>query len=233
MTCHSCGASLSAGARYCHKCGASTSPANRAAWRQGLPWGIAGLAVGALLGVLLLRRAGGSGAAAAEEGSAAPFAGGAGGGQTFAPDISQMSPEERAQRLFDRVMRLGAEGKTDSVHFFLPMALGAYQQLPALSLDAHFDMGLLQLAGGDAAAALDEAAAIRRQIPTHLFASVLQARALDAQHNSRGARAVFSEFLKHEPAERARSRPEYEEHGRLLDAFHSEAVSRTGGGPGS
>jgi hypothetical protein len=144
-----------------------------------------------------------------------------------APDISQMSPEERAQRLFDRVMRLGEEGKMDSVQFFLPMAIGAYQQLPALSLDSHFDIGLLRLAGGDAPGAAAEADAIRRLVPTHLFASVLRARALQAQNDAAGARRAYLDFLKNETAERARRRPEYEEHGRILDAFHSEALGST------
>ena len=34
------------------------------------------------------------------------------------PDISQLSPQERADRLFNRVMVLAGEGKTDSVLFF-------------------------------------------------------------------------------------------------------------------
>jgi hypothetical protein len=184
--------------------------------------------VGALLVVLLLRGGGGGGVSAGETPlGGAPFTGG-----MSASDISQMSPEERAQRLFDRVMRLGEEGKIDSVQFFLPMAIGAYQQLPALSLDSHFDIGLLQLAGGDAPAAIAEADAIRRSVPTHLFASVLRARALQAQNDAGGARQAYLDFLKNETAERARRRPEYEEHGRILDAFHTEALSGTGR-PGS
>jgi hypothetical protein len=224
MTCHACGATLSDGARYCHKCGASTS-APATGWRVGLPWGIAGLAVGALIGVLAMRGTGGAAGAAAPDTPVAPFAGGGttGGG---APDISQMSPEERAQRLFDRVMRLDEAGKTDSVQFFLPMALGAYQQLPALSLDAHFDVGLLKLAGGNTAGALAEADTIRREVPTHLFADLLRARALEAQRNSGGARAAYQSFLKNEATERARRRPEYADRSGLLDAFHSEAVAR-------
>jgi hypothetical protein len=224
MTCHACGATLSDGARYCHKCGASTS-APATGWRVGLPWGIAGLAVGALIGVLAMRGTGGAAGSAAPDTPVAPFAGGGttGGG---APDISQMSPEERAQRLFDRVMRLDEAGKTDSVQFFLPMALGAYQQLPALSLDAHFDVGLLELAGGNTAGALAEADTIRRDVPTHLFADLLRARALEAQRNSGGARAAYQSFLKNEATERARRRPEYADRSGLLDAFHSEAVAR-------
>ncbi|MGH7613359.1 MAG: zinc ribbon domain-containing protein [Gemmatimonadales bacterium] len=226
MNCQACGAPLSAGARYCHKCGAGTGTHTVAGWRVGLPWGIVGLAVGALLAVLLMRAGGGSGAAALAGDT--PLGGAPAAGGVAAPDISQMSPEERAQRLFDRVMRLGEEGRMDSIQFFLPMAIGAYQQLPALSLDSHFDIGLLRLVGGDARGANIEADAIRRLVPTHLFASVLRARALQAQNDAAGARRAYLDFLKNETAERARRRPEYEEHGRLLDAFHSEALGSTG-----
>jgi Flp pilus assembly protein TadD len=137
-----------------------------------------------------------------------------------------MSPEEQAQRLFDRVMRLAEEGKADSVQFFMPMALGAYQQLPALSLDSHFDLGLLHLATGDPASALTEADAIRQSAPTHLYGFVLRARALEANGDSPGATRAYRDFLKNETAERARRRPEYEEHSRILDAFHGEAATR-------
>jgi hypothetical protein len=222
MTCHSCGTTLSEGARYCHKCGASTT-APATGWRVGLPWGIAGLALGALIGVLAMRGNGGAGAAESAE-PAAPFAGGAPGTGIAAPDISQMSPEERAQRLFDRVMRLDEAGKSDSVRFFLPMALGAYEQLPALSLDSHFDVGLLKLAGGDPAGALAQADTIRRQIPTHLFADILRARAFEAQNDARGAQVAFQGFLKNEASERARRRPEYADRSNLLDAFHADAL---------
>jgi len=138
-----------------------------------------------------------------------------------------MSPEERAQRLFDRVMRLDEAGKTDSVRFFMPMALGAYEQLPALSLDGHFDVGLLKMAGGDATGAIGEADTIRAAVPTHLFADILRARAFESQNNVRGARDAYDHFLKNEAAERARRRPEYTDRASLLDAFHRDAVSHT------
>src|SRR5256885_8120170 len=60
MTCHACGAPLAATAKFCHKCGAHVRAAEAAGWRVGLPWGVAGAALGALLTVLLLR-VGGSG----------------------------------------------------------------------------------------------------------------------------------------------------------------------------
>jgi zinc-ribbon domain len=221
MNCPSCGTQLSADARFCHKCGTSTTPpVAPTGWRAGLPWTIAGLALGALLAVLLLRK--GSGTPATPVGSA-PFAGGA-----PAIDLSRMSPQEQAQRLFDRVMILEAQGKADSVRFFMPMAIGAYQMLPGMSLDDHFDVGLLQLTAGDPAAALAEADTIRQQVPTHLFAFVLRARALEARGDSVDARPAYRDFLKNETAERARDRQEYQEHRNILDAFHTEALSRTG-----
>ena len=47
MTCHACGAQLSSTARFCHKCGAAVATAGVTGWRAGLPWGLAGAALGA------------------------------------------------------------------------------------------------------------------------------------------------------------------------------------------
>jgi hypothetical protein len=139
-----------------------------------------------------------------------------------------MSPEERARRLFDRVMALAEAGKQDSVQFFFPMALGAYQQLPARDLDAHYDIGLLDLAAGAPAGALGQADTILRQVPTHLYGFVLRGQAYAMQTNRQGARRAYADFLKHETSERARQRPEYAEHARTLDAFHTAAVRAIG-----
>lgn len=223
MNCHACGTQLSDSARFCHKCGASVAaPATAASgWRAGLPWGVAGAALGALITVLLMRpsRTGGG------TPDTPPFA--AQGGGAPAIDISQMSPEERATRLYNRVMRLAEEGKTDSVQFFLPMALQTYGQLPALDNDARYHVGVLYLAGGDATGALAEADTILRNTPTHLFAFMLRARAYQASSNSAKATQAFRDFLRNETAERGRSRPEYTDHKDTLDAFHADALKAT------
>src|SRR3989442_6742180 len=75
MICHACGAALSPTARFCHKCGAAVSAASQgsAGWQAGLPWAVAGAAVGALLTVVALRLGSSSGAGVGE-------AGGGGGG---------------------------------------------------------------------------------------------------------------------------------------------------------
>src|SRR6266704_2385679 len=225
MNCHACGAQLAGTARFCHKCGAQVGgpPPQAAGWRSGLPWGVAGIAVGALLTVLALRL----GAGSREQGAGGQADAAAPSSQLPAPDISQMSPEERATRLYNRVMSLHSEGKPDSAEFFLPMALQAYAMLPALDVDARYHIGVLDLTGGHAAAALAQADTIRRAVPMHLFAFMLRARALELARDTAGARRAYRDFLKHEAAERTRQRPEYGEHAENLDAFHQQATAAT------
>jgi len=230
MNCHACGTTLGATSRYCHKCGADVAGPAAAGWRSGLPWGIAGLTVGVLLAVLIMMilKTGG------ERGAGSGGAGGqpAPGSPLTPPDISQMSPEERARRLFDHVMALAQRGAQDSVQFFLPMALGAYAQLPALDLDAHYDIGVLQLAGGNAAGVLAEGDTILKAVPTHLYGLMLRAQGLALRGDSAAARRASAAFLANERAERARQRPEYSEHASALDEFHAEALATTRGSRG-
>jgi hypothetical protein len=225
MNCHACGTQLASTARFCHKCGAHLRGAQATGWRAGLPWALAGVAVGALIAVVGLRLAGGTAAASPQDASPPPQAGGSG----RAPDISQMSPEERANRLYNRVMTLHAAGKADSAEFFLPMALQAYAMLPALDIDAHYHMGVLRLTSSDAAGALAEADSIRRLAATHLFGFVLRAQALELQHDPRRAQQAYRDFLRNEAVERARRLPEYTDHAQNLDSFHARAVEATGG----
>jgi hypothetical protein len=215
MTCHACGAQLAANVRFCHKCGAAVVSAQPTGWRMGLPWGVAGAALGALVTVVAMRAGGGP------QPQEAQTLGGPAGIRP--PDISQMSPEERATRLFDRVMVLAQAGKDDSVQFFLPMALQSYDQLPALDADARYHVGLLHLAGGDAAGALAQADTIQRAVPTHLFAYVLRAHTFQQQGNRQGERRAYADFLRNEAAEVARNRPEYSDHQNALNAFREEA----------
>jgi len=183
-------------------------------WRGGLPWAVAGAALGALVTVVAMRIGGASPRDVTTLGGTVGVR---------PPDISQMSPEERATRLFDRVMILAQAGKQDSVEFFLPMAIGAYDQLPALDSDARYHVGLLRLAGGDAAGALAQADTIQKAVPTHLFAYVLRAHALQQQGNRQGERRAYADFLRNEAAELARNRPEYTDHQNALTAFREEA----------
>jgi tetratricopeptide (TPR) repeat protein len=223
MTCHACGAQLSSSAKFCHKCGAAIGGMKSTGWRGGLPWTLAGVALGALLTVVALRA---TGAGSREQGAVPPAA------SARPPDISQMSPEDAANRLFNRVMMAAEAGKTDSVQFFLPMALMAYGRLTSLDADARYHIGLLHLAGGDIAAALAQADTIQRTVPTHLFIYVLRAHAHQQQGNTQQQRRAYADFIKNERGELARNLPEYAEHQSALTAFKAEA-SRVTARPGS
>jgi hypothetical protein len=227
MDCPKCGTALPANVRFCFKCGTAVASQPRAGWQVGLPWGLGGLVLGALVAVLLLgKRA--SPAPVAADAAAAPFAGAAMGGGP-APDISQMSPEQRASRLYAKIMSLHGAGSADSAQFFLPMALQAYAMLPTRNADAHFHIGVLDLTGGDVAAALAQADTIRRMAPTSLLGDMLRARTYGFKGDSLAMKTAFRDFLTHEAKERARKLPEYDEHAASLDQFHDEAVRVTGG----
>lgn len=239
MTCSSCGSALSDTALFCPKCGTRVGAGPRG-WRSGLPWALAGFFVGALAGVLvdgLFRRpvpATVVADSAAGPVATAPFAGGGGGGAASV-DIASMTPEERASRLYTRVMSLHAAGKPDSAEFFLPMALQAYAMLPEITPDAHYHIGVLLLTSGNLPAALAEADTIQRQVPAHLFADMLRARVYGLRRDTKSYEAACRSFLKHESAELAKKRPEYTEHAGTIASFHEEAagIVRGGGNPAS
>src|SRR2546429_1480572 len=227
MNCHACGTALAPTAKYCHKCGAQVSGAAAAGWRAGLPWGVAGAALGALVTVLALRLGGSTGRGTGD-------AGGVGDGPlpsspVSPPDISQMSPEERATRLYNRVMSLHSQGQADSADFFLPMALQAYAMLPALDVDARYHIGVLDLTGGNAAGALAQADTIRRAAPPPPVRVMPPAPAPQLTHDAAGALRAYRAFLQNEAAERARQRPEYREHAQNIDAFRHQAKQATAG----
>ena len=231
MTCPSCGSTIPDAAQFCHKCGsrmgAASPPTAGGGWRQGVPWALAGFLVGALTGVLgsnLVRRA--PPPATADAGGPPQTSGmpALSGGGAAAIDIASMTPEERASRLYTRVMSLHAAGKSDSAEFFLPMALQAYAMLPTRNADAHYHIGVLELTSGNSPGALAEADTIARLVPTHLFADMLRARVYGLKRDTKDYDTACRNYLKHEAGELAQKRPEYTEHAGTIAAFHEEAT---------
>ena len=221
-TCAGCRAALTPGARYCHRCGtpAGAAPVAAAhaagAGSNALPWAVAGIALLALVALVAGQRFGASRAAAnaappvvADAGAAAPFAG---QGAARAPDISSLSPRERADRLFDRVVRLSEEGKLDSAQFFAPMALAAYQLVEPMDADVRYDMGRIGEITGVASLARAQADTILRAEPTHLLGLILAARSARDAGDERAARAYEQRFLAARDAELGRNLVEYQRH---------------------
>lgn len=156
---------------------------------------------------------------------AAPFAGmvgatpgamgGASGGR--APDISNMTPAQLAERLFNRIMVLNSQGKKDSVLFFSPMAIQAYQMLRdqqghPWDLDQRYDVGRIAEVAGAFPVAQAQADTILQQSPTHLLGLLLAAHVAKATGNSAEYQSYAKRFTSAKSSELARNLPEYQKH---------------------
>ena len=203
-----------AGARFCHHCGSSTSSAGRAHSSSSalLPWAVGGVAFIALLALVLAQRTGSSGAG---EATASPL--GAATPVVRGPDLSTMSPRERADRLFNRVMSYQERGVSDSLQFFADMGIRAFQMLPSLDNDARYDMGRIAEAAGNATLAKAQSDTILQASPTHLLGLVLGARAARLTNKTAEARGYDRRLVAAEAAERRKSLPEYERHAADID----------------
>jgi hypothetical protein len=134
-----------------------------------------------------------------------------------------MSPRERADRLYDRVMRLAEEGKRDSVDFFSPMVASAYQMLGPLDADEHYDLGRVGEVTGASSLARAEADTILRANPTHLLGLALAARLAAESKQPAVTRALYRRLVAAAPSERQKGLPEYERHRRDIDEALGEA----------
>jgi hypothetical protein len=209
--CSECGTQFLPDALFCHNCGAAVGARTSAAestppFSPMLRWGLPAAAILALIALSIVRL--GSGNPAPASAGAAPLEAGAMG----VPDISAMSPAERADRLFNRVMRLSSDGKADSAAFFAPMAMSAFEALAPLTAHSRYDMGLIALVSGDVGRASAQSDTILKERPTHLLGLVLAARVADVRGDAAAARAVRQRLLAAEPAERASPLPEYNDH---------------------
>ena len=227
-TCAGCRSLLSPGARFCHRCGTAvgTQPPATAEPRttaSALPWAVAAISLLALVALVAGQRFAGTRAPtpASPAAADAPFASqGAPADGPRAPDISNLSPRERADRLYDRVMRLSSEGKADSVQFFAPMALSVYQSLGPLDADLRYDFGRVAEVTGAAEIARAQADSILAGDSTHLLGLVLGVRAAQLRGDSSAVRAFSRRLLAAEPTESAKKLPEYQRHqGDILEAL--------------
>ena len=223
--CSECGTQFLPNAAFCHSCGAPVGGRDPVAEPAAtisptLRWGLPAAAVLVLI-VLVFFRLGASKDTPAST-DATPLASGA----ITPPDISSMSPEERANRLFNRVMTYASDGKADSAAFFAPMAISAIESLTPLTLHSRYDLGLVALAARDLEKAKAQSDTILKERPTHLLGLILAARAADARGDAAAAKTFRKKLLDAEKAERATALPEYRDHDADLRAAIEEARSR-------
>lgn len=236
--CTKCGAKLSDTAAFCNQCGAKApggagappvgGGARRAAAAatvggNNAPWWIAGAAMFILIlvvGYTMVR----------PEGPAAPagMPSGAGGGvDPNAPgttDISQMSPREAADRLFDRVMRTISAGDTAGALGFQPMAVQAFELAEPLDMDGLFHLALLQQLS-DPGAALGTARRMLETEPDHVLALGIAGESAAAQGDLEAAKEYFQRLVAVYDAQFARNLPEYGAHQNAMVTMKSTAES--------
>ncbi len=236
--CAGCRADLSPQARFCHRCGRPTGAPGASDASAGLPrrertaWLVAGVLCAALLATIIftvVRKApapatpdmANAGAESARESPGQQRATGGPAGQP--PDISRMTPQERFDRLFNRIMQAAEQGDTGQVTRFTPMALGAYAQLDSFTADARYHAAVLRLQVGDLPGADALADTILARNPGHLFGYVIRGTSAGFRGDSAGARRADREFLSHYGAELAANRIEYREHEPAIEDFKRQA----------
>lgn len=233
-SCRECQNPLPAGARFCNQCGvpvgAQAAPA--AAKQPVLAWAIAGAAVVMLAAVTLVPRLSGGGEARqAVAGAVTTLAqqGPATAGDPSSVDLASMTPRQRADRLFNRVMEGVSSGDTTQMGFFAGMAIQAYGMVPERNADLHYHLGELYRLAGNPAAAQAQADTILAADPQHLFGLFGSAVVAEQRGEPAAAKGWFQRFLDAYPAQVARNLPEYQEHAQGLPAMRAvaqEAVAK-------
>jgi hypothetical protein len=137
-----------------------------------------------------------------------------------------MTPRERFDRLYDRIMRAAGIGDSAEVQRFTPMALGAYEQLDTRDIDARYHAAMLHAQVGQWPAALALADTILAESPAHLFGYVIRGEVGRVRKDSDLLGRAQENFLANYESAIRSNRVEYLEHKPALDEFKAEAEKR-------
>lgn len=223
-SCRACRATLAPGAKFCHRCGVAATPAaSPEQVRTALI--VAGLAVVLTVAGIAYKLGKGSAAPAAVSMANAGNAGAAAAPGGNPPDISRMTPRERFDRLFDRVIRAAEARSADTVAMFAPMALAAFDQLDQVDADARYHAAMIHLALGDFPQALAQADSILAGQAKHLFAFVIQGEVAEQKNDTKALDRAYAAFLAAYDTETKAKRPEYTDHQPSLDDFRNRALA--------
>lgn len=222
--CTSCGASVNAGARFCHACGAQQGAQSKALPLPALVLGAFAIVV--VVAIVAYNAGRSAGPSSGAGGLPSSTIGGAPGAP---PDISNMSPREQADRLFEVVMTAHENGDFARVDQFASMALQAYGSLGPLDADAHYHVGLMSAITGNIEQARARVDSMRSAVPSHLLATMLTATVAQMESDSLAASEAQQKFLQDYDAEIATNRVEYQMHERAIANFKARVEPPAGG----
>jgi hypothetical protein len=138
-----------------------------------------------------------------------------------------MTPRQRFDRLFNRIMQAAERRDSAEVSRFTPMALGAYDQLDSRDADARYHAAVLhmQVRNLDEARALADT--ILRESPRHLFGYVVRGEVAELQGADQLLAQARRDFLAQYPSQMATKRVEYLDHQPVLEEFKTAAEGAT------
>jgi hypothetical protein len=145
-------------------------------------------------------------------------------------DLTTMSLEDQATRLFNRVMTSSSVGDTADVAFFLPKALTIYEQLGPTDSDGIYHVVLLLLVGGDAEGALAKAREGLTEEPDYLLLLAAAAEAAEGLGDQAAAQGYYTHFLRVYDSEMGLARPGYDHHSQMLPVYRETARAFLGQG---
>lgn len=221
-TCPRCSQPVADGSRFCANCGAQLAqqPASPTNLIRYAPWILTGV-LGLVLVLLVARRSPAPPPTA--EGPTPPAT-----AQGAPPDISNMTPAQRFERLYQRIITAAQSGDQATVTQFMPMATAAFGMLDTVTVDARYHMAMLELHVGDMNAAQAQADTIRKREPDHLFSYVIAAAVARFKKDDKARDAAYGEFMKRYDAQMATKKPEYTEHQSMLDEVKKSATGPRG-----
>ena len=221
-TCPSCRTELRAGTRFCHVCGTPLGRKQRPAARSTTAaWIAATTGVLVVVVIVAVRFIGGP--QSADRVPTGPTS-----GPVTVPDISRMTPRERADRLFDRIVRAAEAGDTAQVMQFQPMALSAYAMLGQQDSDSRYHVGLIHSLAGNWAAARAQLDSLRAVEPDHLLGAMLGFTLAELTDDADRREQAYRAFLEAYDAEIASQKAEYLAHEPAIQSFLTAARRELG-----
>jgi hypothetical protein len=220
--CGACLAELSPQARFCHRCGQPVKGGKQGSGSDRRAWLIAA-AVCVLSVAAIAYKVRSDAPEPAAPNMANPGVAVGAAPQGPAPDISRMTPRERFDRLFNRIMQADERGDSSEVESFTPMALGAYDQLDATDIDARYHAAVLRNKARDFAGARALADTILTESPGHLFGYIIRGESAHFQNDGAALAQAQRDFLSHYGAAMRSNRVEYLEHKPAVEEFKAKA----------
>jgi len=140
-----------------------------------------------------------------------------------APDISSMTANERASRLFERIMTYAENNKMDSAMMFIPMGIPAHQAIDNPSNDERFHLARLGEVARDTTLARAQADTILASEPNSLLGLMAGIRAAEMSGNTAKQKQLNQKFLSVLDAELAKNPTDYQMHRFEIDMTATEA----------